>query len=401
MKKFVLLMMIGLLLGCSASVVEVVEAPVVLEPEVVVPEPVEEEIQMYRLRYYDSYSGLIEEEFKVADTLIRLMVLEREGYRFDGWFLDEALTNPVSRTFRITSDVDVYALWTEIIKEPYEIVFDGIRTWFDFEFETIHPIDYYVSPSSNQVKADIIYNGMYQAAGLFGPYLLGFDPLSVTVLHPNDFTWYEEIVSTLDLFDYGDPWFQRTSANGGGAVFESYSGRPHMFFMVPNSNQPSETDIDWYVHETMHIFQLGILQGRRDENLGCMYTEGGATLVGNALSAVNQELAYRQFIQRRNSRIQDLKRIYQNEANLSKAIYDQLAFGQNDRCNVQEPGFGYNLGAIVAEKMVYDFGIEDFMDMHFYFDRYRLDQVFKMKFNVDYFKWLEVEAVPYVIELIV
>lgn len=400
MKRLLLLLVIGLLWGCSASVVEVVEAPVVLEPEVVVPEPVEEEIQMYRLRYYDSYSGLVEEEFKVADTLIRLMVLEREGYRFDGWFLDEALTNPVSRTFRITSDVDVYALWTEIIKEPYEIVFDGIRTWFDFEFETIHPIDYYVSPSSNQVKADIIYNGMYQAAGLFGPYLLGFDPLSVTVLHPNDFTWYEEIVSTLDLFDYGDPWFQRSSANGGGAVFESYSGRPHMFFMVPNSNQPSETDIDWYVHETMHIFQLGILQGRRDENLGCMYTEGGATLVGNALSAVNQELAYRQFIQRRNSRIQDLKRIYQNETNLSKAIYDQLAFGQNDRCNVQEPGFGYNLGAIVAEKMVYDFGIEDFMDMHFYFDRYRLDQVFKMKFNVDYFKWLEVEAVPYVIELI-
>jgi hypothetical protein len=55
----------------------------------------------------------------------------------------------------------------------------------------------------------------------------------------------------------------------------------------------------------------------------------------------------------------------------------------------------------VAEKMVLDFGIEDFMDMHFYFDRYRLDQVFTMKFGVDYFAWLEQEAVPYVIELIV
>jgi hypothetical protein len=40
------------------------------------------------------------------------------------------------------------------------------------------------------------------------------------------------------------------------------------------------------------------------------------------------------------------------------------------------------------------------MDMHFYFDRYRLDQVFMMKFDVNYFTWLEDEAVPYVIELI-
>ena len=68
---------------------------------------------------------------------------------------------------------------------------------------------------------------------------------------------------------------------------------------------------------------------------------------------------------------------------------------------MQAPGFGYNLGALVAEKMVLDFGIEEFMDMHFYFDRYRIDQVFTMKFGVDYFAWLEDEAVPYVIEMIV
>jgi hypothetical protein len=56
--------------------------------------------------------------------------------------------------------------------------------------------------------------------------------------------------------------------------------------------------------------------------------------------------------------------------------------------------------AMVSGKMVYDFGIEEFMNMHFYFDRYRNDQVFTMKFGVEYFAWLEDEAVPYVIELI-
>lgn len=400
MKHLLFLLIIGLLWGCSASVVEVVEAPEVIEPEVIVPEPVEVEVTTYLVRYYIGYSGLVEEETKDAEAVIRLMLPEREGYRFDGWFLDEAFTTATDRIFTIQSDVEVYAKWTEIIKDPHQMVFDEIRAWFEFDFETVHPIEYYVSPSSNQSKADTIYDGMYQAAGLLEPYLRGLNPLSVTVLHPNDFKWYEEIVSTLDLFDYGDPWFQRTSENGGGAVFESYSGRPHMFFMVPDRNQPSQTDIDWYVHETMHIFQLGILQGRRDENLGCMYTEGGATLVGNALSAVNPEIASQRYLQQRTNRIRDIKRFYENETNLSSAIYNQLAFGQNDRCNVQSPGFGYNLGAIVAEKMVYDFGIEGFMDMHFYFDRYRLDQVFTMKFGVDYFEWLEAEAVPYVIEMI-
>jgi hypothetical protein len=50
--------------------------------------------------------------------------------------------------------------------------------------------------------------------------------------------------------------------------------------------------------------------------------------------------------------------------------------------------------------MILDFGTEAFMDMHFYFDRYRLDQVFEMMFEVDYFAWLEEEAVPYVMKLI-
>lgn len=75
-------------------------------------------------------------------------------------------------------------------------------------------------------------------------------------------------------------------------------------------------------------------------------------------------------------------------------------FGQNDSFNVQEPGFGYNLGALVIEKMIYDIGIEDFMDMHFYFNEYTIEEIFEINFEIDYREWVEQEAVPYVIELI-
>ena len=419
MKRLLMLLILVLLVGCDASVDVVVEEPVVEQPdiedvqlEIEEPEkPVEEEepqvespeieeVRTYRIRYYYGYDDEIEDLIVEEGNVHVFSWPAREGYSFKGWFLDEALTKPIRRLSEVREDVDVYAKWEEVIKEPYEIVFDEVRDWFDFDFDEIHPIDYYVSPSSNQVKSDNIYNGMYQAAGLLQPYLIGFDNLSVTVVHPNDLEWYEDIVSTLDLFDYGDPWFERTSENGGGAVFESYSGRPHMFFMVPDRNTPSDVDIDWYVHETKHIFQLGLLEGKRDTNLGCMYTEGGATLIGNILGMVNEQSAWNHFIRNREQRIGQMADYYANETNLSKAIYDQVLFGQNDRCNVQAPGFGYSLGALVIEKMVYDIGIENFMDMHFYFNEYRIDEIFEMNFTMDYHEWVEQESVPYVIELI-
>lgn len=37
-------------------------------------------------------------------------ITERDGYTFGGWYLDEALTQPVT-TFAITSDTTVYAKW--------------------------------------------------------------------------------------------------------------------------------------------------------------------------------------------------------------------------------------------------------------------------------------------------
>jgi uncharacterized repeat protein (TIGR02543 family) len=402
MKKLLVLILIGFLAACESSAL-MQEEEVVVEPVVVAPEPVEVEVTTYLVRYVIGYSGLIEEETKEANTVVRLMLPVREGYRFDGWFLDEAFTRPTDRFVTIQSDLDVYAKWIEIIKEPQEIVFEDIRNHFSFDYKETHPIDYYVSPSQSQEKADAIFEGMLIAAGLLATYLDGLDPISLTIVHPNDKEWYEEHEATLDLFDYGDPWFERTSMDGGAAVMESYSGRPHMIYNIPDKQIPDLVNMDYLVHETFHVFQLGRLSGdrfNRDRNLGCMYTEGGATLIGNVLAYVNSRSAFNHFDNARNGRIEKMQRYYATESDVANAIYDQLVNGQNDRCNVQEPGFGYNLGALVAEKMVLDFGIEAFMAMHYDFNRYRIDEVFEDRFDTNYFEWIEDEAVPYVTELI-
>jgi uncharacterized repeat protein (TIGR02543 family) len=219
MKKILILILIGFLAACESSAL-IEDEDVVVEPVVVAPELVEVEVTTYLVRYVIGYSGLIEEQTKEANTVVRLMLPEREGYRFDGWFLDEAFTRPTDRFVTIQSDLDVYAKWIEIIKEPYQMVFDDIRAWFDFESETIHSIEYYVSPSSNQAKADTIYDGMYQAAGLFGPYLKGFDPLSVTVLHPNELT-LDKIIIGVDISAMTNNELKNNTINTKRFIFRS------------------------------------------------------------------------------------------------------------------------------------------------------------------------------------
>lgn len=420
MKRLLLLVLLGLLSGCNSSVEEYIGGPVLVEPKEAIPEtdfieskvekpdliheeavvPADKEAEFFQVLYNFGYDGLIHEEIYEANTRIQLIFPEREDYNFIGWFQDEALTIRVSFLHNLTEDIEVYAKWEKIIKEPYEIVFDEIRSFFQFDFEIAHPIDFYVSPSSNQAKANIIYQAMYQAAGLLQPYLDGLDPISVIVLHPNDKTFYEDLYEPLELVYYDDPWFERTSEYGGAKVHDSKNGRPHMFFMITDSQILYDESIDLYVHETMHIFQLGNLKGKRDTNLGCMYSEGGATLLGNTLSFSNETSAFNNIVGIRFSRIQQIRKIYMNHADLNSALYDQIINGQNDRCNTNEPYFGYNLGAIVAEKMVLDFGIEAFMDMHYYFGEYRIDEVFEMNLDVNYFEWVKEEAVPYVIGLI-
>jgi uncharacterized repeat protein (TIGR02543 family) len=417
-QKAFILILLGFLVACEAPVESVLEENIPQQPEIVeestiVEQEVEESIEIepevekvtptFTLRYHLNHIDEIREVVMTEGESFQLSPVSKEGYTFVGWYLEPEFITQVTWVVNASSDINLYPKFREIVKEPHELVFEDIRNHFSFDYTETHPIDYYVSPSQSQEKADIIYNGMLIAAGLLAPYLEGLDPLSITVVHPNDQEWYEEHVAKLDLFDYGDPWFERTSANGGAAVMESYSGRPHMIYNIPDRNNPQLKDIDTFVHEAFHVFQLGLLAGdrqNRDKNLGCIYTEGGATLIGNVLSFEDERNAKRLFETDRQGRIEKLQNYYAGESNLSDALYDQLVNGQNDRCNVQEPGFGYNLGALVAEKMVLDFGIENFMVMHYDFNRYRIDQVFEDRFDTNYFEWIEEEAVPYVKRLI-
>lgn len=48
---------------------------------------------------------------------------------------------------------------------------------------------------------------------------------------------------------------------------------------------------------------LGLLEGKRETNLGCMYTEGGSTVLGSILSFTNQRTAWNHFSPNRDERI--------------------------------------------------------------------------------------------------
>jgi hypothetical protein len=68
MKKILLLILVGFLAACESSAL-IQEEDVVVEPEVVVSEPVEVEVMTYVVRYVIGYSGLIEEQIKEANGM--------------------------------------------------------------------------------------------------------------------------------------------------------------------------------------------------------------------------------------------------------------------------------------------------------------------------------------------
>ena len=55
-------------------------------------------------------------------TLHELPVLEEEGWKFEGWYLDKNLTEKVQSDFQLQKDIILYAKWTKLTNDTICIV---------------------------------------------------------------------------------------------------------------------------------------------------------------------------------------------------------------------------------------------------------------------------------------
>ncbi|MDE5856391.1 MAG: InlB B-repeat-containing protein, partial [Anaeroplasmataceae bacterium] len=81
----------------------------------------EEVIKTYEVSFENNGHGSTQNKLTEATQLPdTLPVLTEEGYRFDGWFLDEAFETPAASKMVLEEDVTLYAKWTKL----YHIAFE-------------------------------------------------------------------------------------------------------------------------------------------------------------------------------------------------------------------------------------------------------------------------------------
>ena len=135
MKRIALILLLGLLWGCSASVVEIPD-----ETTMVAEEASEDVFLIYHFTHLDLVRPL---QYSPGERLT-LNIPVRQGYEFLGWYLDEALTIPFDYDVMPNSDVNLYPRWLRF-GEPHPDLEDKIITLYDGEIVlssgSIAPLD--------------------------------------------------------------------------------------------------------------------------------------------------------------------------------------------------------------------------------------------------------------------
>jgi uncharacterized repeat protein (TIGR02543 family) len=120
-RKVFILVIVSLLLACDSSI-EINDVDKVAEetPVTLQPEEVQEDVS-YNLRYHLTHEDTIELMSYLAGEEITLLVANREGFLFDGWYLDEDLTIPLEFKTMPSTDLDLYPKWQLIeMSEPVQ-----------------------------------------------------------------------------------------------------------------------------------------------------------------------------------------------------------------------------------------------------------------------------------------
>lgn len=113
------------------------------------------ETPKFTLKYESNGGTAFEDETYNKGKLVKIdKVPEREGYIFEGWYSDEALTKKVT-SITVAADITLYAAWTEIIEplDPHPVpeMLNG-----DDHFAYINGYtDGTVRPNSNITRAEV------------------------------------------------------------------------------------------------------------------------------------------------------------------------------------------------------------------------------------------------------
>jgi hypothetical protein len=278
----------------------------------------------------------------------------------------------------------------------------SVRESINFDSAGDYPLDFASSPSVVKSHAASVRKGVELALRFWAPYIDSTRPLAMTVVHPNDKTWFLKRWDELGRDNTGEFWWNLAKDGGGGAVGWTESGIPNMYFMASEDFPPPSGPMDYYVHEVTHFFQTLTNGDSSNEAAPCWYAEGTATFIGHAMTYPTDEArTMEEFVSVRKERAKNLMNFYETVGGPSQARLERdiLKFPEGDpTCQHETPQFGYNLGMFVAEKLIFDFGFDSFIEMSKGMGGQNLASAFESVNGIDYQRWVKASLIPYIIE---
>jgi hypothetical protein len=121
-----MLLILVFLIACESPSETVLEERLPQEPEVVE----DAVVSNYVLRYHLTHLDEIRELSVPKGGVMTLTSLYVEGYTFEGWFLDAALSVPVDRVGPILSDIDLYPKFTKLLFD-YRGLRNAAQEWYE------------------------------------------------------------------------------------------------------------------------------------------------------------------------------------------------------------------------------------------------------------------------------
>lgn len=89
--------------------------------------------EIYTISFVTGFDDLVLEDKYSANFVAP--VLEREHYRFDGWYLDSDFTTPYTDSYAFVADITLYAKWTAAHEVKFVTGFD------DYEVDSVWILD--------------------------------------------------------------------------------------------------------------------------------------------------------------------------------------------------------------------------------------------------------------------
>lgn len=223
------------------------------------------ELDYYTLKFETNGGSNIEDfNFTVEDSIVFLPVSYKEGYIFDGWYLDESLNFKLDYKDFPTEDIILYAKW---ISQKHSINFyvdDKIIFTYSFNYNDEVNIDI---ESIVPEKEGFIFKGWNEKL-----------PEKMPLYDLNLYANFEVIVYKIEMYDY----------NGDFLGFEMIPhGEDFFTNLVPN--RPSQNFSGW-LGNTKNITQDGSLVATYTDSINISFDSNGGEEVSDLVIKIGTNI---------------------------------------------------------------------------------------------------------------